>query len=36
MPAAILRLALLGLILAAAACGGRCGPFDRGYPLCGL
>lgn len=36
MRATILRLAVLGILLAAAGCGGRCGIFDRGYPLCGV
>jgi hypothetical protein len=33
-----LRLALLAtlLVVGLAGCGGRCGIFDKGYPLCGL
>lgn len=36
MRQAILRLALLGIVLAVAGCGGRCGIFDRGFPVCGI
>jgi len=31
-----LQLALFGAMLLLAGCGGRCGIFDKGYPLCGL
>jgi hypothetical protein len=32
----ILRLTMLGLLLAATGCSGRCGIFDRGFPVCGV
>lgn len=36
MRSAFLRLAMLGLLLALAGCGGRCGVLDRGFPVCGV
>jgi predicted small lipoprotein YifL len=30
------RLSGLILLLALAGCGGRCGIFDKGFPLCGI